>query len=97
LDLFGWEELWEYYDALLQFESDFNRSLLPEPQRVLAMLDQIAADSKFVDIPASGPGPSPNASAIRASLKLDSSGGAGIPVATFRENRRALRIPPREK
>src|SRR5216683_3001156 len=37
-------------DALLQFESDLNRSLLPEPQRVLPMLDQIAADSKFVDI-----------------------------------------------
>jgi hypothetical protein len=37
-------------DALLQFESDLNRSLLPEPQRVLPMLDQIAADAKFVDI-----------------------------------------------
>jgi hypothetical protein len=37
-------------DALLQFESDLNRSLLPEPQRVLPMLDQIASDSKFVDI-----------------------------------------------
>ena len=37
-------------DALLQFESDFNRSLLPEPQRVLPMLDQIAGDSRFVDI-----------------------------------------------
>src|SRR5207249_11297078 len=37
-------------DALLQFESDLNRSLLPEPQRVLPMLDQIASDSHFVDI-----------------------------------------------
>ncbi len=37
-------------DALLQFESDLNRSLLPEPQRVLPMLDQIAGDSRFVDI-----------------------------------------------
>ena len=37
-------------DALLQFESDFNRSLLPEPQRVLPILDQIAGDSRFVDI-----------------------------------------------
>jgi len=37
-------------DALLQFESDFNRSLLPEPQRALPMLDQIAADSRFVEI-----------------------------------------------
>jgi hypothetical protein len=37
-------------DALLQFESDLNRSLLPEPQRVLPMLDQIAGDSHFVEI-----------------------------------------------
>ena len=37
-------------DALLQFESDLNRSLLPEPKRVLPMLDQIAGDSRFVDI-----------------------------------------------
>lgn len=37
-------------DALLQFESDLNRSLLPEPKRLLPMLDQIAGDSKFVDI-----------------------------------------------
>ncbi len=37
-------------DALLQFETDLNRSLLPEPKRVLPMLDQIAGDSHFVDI-----------------------------------------------
>jgi hypothetical protein len=37
-------------DALLQFESDLNRSLLPEPQRALPMLDQIAGDTRFVDI-----------------------------------------------
>jgi hypothetical protein len=37
-------------DALLQFESDLNRSLMPEPQRILPMLDQIAGDSHFVDI-----------------------------------------------
>ena len=37
-------------DALLQFESDLNRSLLPEPKRLLPMLEQIAADAKFVDI-----------------------------------------------
>jgi hypothetical protein len=37
-------------DALLQFESDFNRNLLPEPQRALPALDQIAADSRFVEI-----------------------------------------------
>jgi hypothetical protein len=37
-------------DALLQFESDLNRSLLPEPQRLLPMLQQIADDPKYVDI-----------------------------------------------
>src|SRR5262249_3628051 len=37
-------------DALLQFETDLNRSMLPEPQRVLPMLDQIAGDAHFVDI-----------------------------------------------
>lgn len=37
-------------DALLQFESDLNRSLVPEPQRVLPMLDTIANDSQFVEI-----------------------------------------------
>jgi hypothetical protein len=37
-------------DALLQFESDLNRKLLPEPQRVLPALDQIANDSRFVEI-----------------------------------------------
>ena len=37
-------------DALLQFETDLNRNLLPEPQRALAVLDQIAADSHLVEI-----------------------------------------------
>jgi hypothetical protein len=37
-------------DALLQFETDLNRKLLPEPQRALPTLDQIAGDSRFVDI-----------------------------------------------
>lgn len=37
-------------DALLQFESDFNRNLLPEPQRALPALDQIAGDSRFIEI-----------------------------------------------
>lgn len=37
-------------DALLQLESDLNRSLLPEPKRLLPMLQQIADDPKFVDI-----------------------------------------------
>jgi hypothetical protein len=37
-------------DALLQFETDFNHSLLPEPKRALPVLDQIASDSRFVEI-----------------------------------------------
>ena len=38
------------YDALLQFESDLNRGLLPEPQRMVPLLEQIADDPKFVDV-----------------------------------------------
>jgi hypothetical protein len=37
-------------DALMQFESDMERRLLPEPERLLPVLDQIAADSHFVEI-----------------------------------------------
>ena len=37
-------------DALLDLESDINRSLLPEPQRLLPLLDQIGADEKLVQI-----------------------------------------------
>jgi hypothetical protein len=37
-------------DALLQFEADLNHKLLPEPQRALPTLDQIASDSRFVEI-----------------------------------------------
>ena len=37
-------------DALLQFETELNRKLLPEPERALPTLDQIAGDSRFVDI-----------------------------------------------
>jgi hypothetical protein len=37
-------------DALLQFESDLNRGLLPEPKRLIPLLDQISSDPKFVDI-----------------------------------------------
>lgn len=37
-------------DALLQFETDFSKSVLPEPQRALPLLDQIASDSRFVEI-----------------------------------------------
>jgi hypothetical protein len=37
-------------DALLQFESDLNRGLMPEPQRLIPVLEQISSDPKFVDI-----------------------------------------------
>jgi hypothetical protein len=37
-------------DALLQFETEFSKSVLPEPQRALPLLDQIAGDSRFVEI-----------------------------------------------
>jgi len=37
-------------DALRQFESDMDHRLLPEPERLLPVLDQIAADSHFVEI-----------------------------------------------
>jgi hypothetical protein len=37
-------------DALLQFESDMEHRLLPEPERLLPVLDQISADSHFVEI-----------------------------------------------
>jgi len=37
-------------EALLQLESDINRRLLPEPKRLLLLLDQVATDSRFVEI-----------------------------------------------
>lgn len=37
-------------NALLNFESDLDRKILPEPERLLPVLQQIAADSRFVDI-----------------------------------------------
>jgi hypothetical protein len=37
-------------DALMQFETDMDHRLLPEPERLLAILDQIAADSHFLEI-----------------------------------------------
>jgi hypothetical protein len=37
-------------DALLQFETDFTKGMLPEPQRAAPLLDQIAGDSRFVEI-----------------------------------------------
>jgi hypothetical protein len=37
-------------DALRQFESDLDHRLIPEPERILAVLDRIAADPRFVEI-----------------------------------------------
>jgi hypothetical protein len=37
-------------DGLLQLESDFNRGLLPEPGHLVPLLDQIAGDSRVVEI-----------------------------------------------
>jgi hypothetical protein len=37
-------------DALLQFESHLGQRILPEPERLLPVLDRIAADSRLVDV-----------------------------------------------
>jgi hypothetical protein len=37
-------------DAVLRLESDYNNKLIPEPERLLALLDQLAADEKYLDI-----------------------------------------------
>jgi hypothetical protein len=37
-------------DALMQFESDMDHRALPEPERMLPILDQIAGDSHFLEI-----------------------------------------------
>jgi hypothetical protein len=37
-------------DALLQFEDAFDKGELPEPQRALPLLEQIAQDDRFVEI-----------------------------------------------
>ena len=37
-------------DALLQLDNDISKGVLPEPQRVLPILDQIAGDYRFVEI-----------------------------------------------
>jgi hypothetical protein len=37
-------------DALLELETDLNKGILPEPQRALPLLDQIAGDPRFVEI-----------------------------------------------
>jgi hypothetical protein len=37
-------------DALLQFETDLQGRILPEPERLLPTLDQLAGDPRFMDI-----------------------------------------------
>lgn len=37
-------------DALLQFETDMSKGVLPEPQHALPLLEQIAGDSRFLEI-----------------------------------------------
>jgi len=37
-------------EALLQFEADLNRKILPEPERLLPVLEQIANDPRVVEI-----------------------------------------------
>ena len=37
-------------DALLDLETDLSKGVLPEPQRLLPLLDQISADYRFVEI-----------------------------------------------
>ncbi len=37
-------------DALLELETDISKGVLPEPQRILPLLDQISGDSRFVEI-----------------------------------------------
>ena len=37
-------------DALIRVENDYNSKLLPQPDLLLPLLDQLAADEKYVDI-----------------------------------------------
>jgi hypothetical protein len=37
-------------DVLEQLEADYDNKLFPEPQRLLAPLDQLAANEKFLTI-----------------------------------------------
>jgi len=37
-------------DVLMQVESDYNKKLLPDPDKLLPTLDQIAADEKIIDM-----------------------------------------------
>jgi hypothetical protein len=43
-------------DALLELETDLSKGVLPEPQRLLPLLDQIAGDYRFVYIARQGAG-----------------------------------------
>jgi hypothetical protein len=36
--------------ALLNFEMDLDRKVIPEPERLLPALEQLAADARYVDI-----------------------------------------------
>jgi hypothetical protein len=37
-------------DALLQLETDLSKGVLPEPLRLLPLLDQISGDYRIVDV-----------------------------------------------
>ncbi len=37
-------------DVVLQIQADYDNKQLPEPERFLALLDQLASDQKFIDI-----------------------------------------------
>jgi hypothetical protein len=37
-------------DVVVQIEADYGNKQLPEPERFLTLLDQLAADTKFIDI-----------------------------------------------
>jgi hypothetical protein len=37
-------------DVVLQIQADYDNKQLPEPERFLTLLDQLAADQKFIDI-----------------------------------------------
>jgi len=41
---------WTSMMPCCQFETELNRKLLPEPERALPTLDQIAGDARFVEI-----------------------------------------------
>lgn len=37
-------------DVLMRLDADYTGKLLPEPQRLLPLLDEVAADEKFIDL-----------------------------------------------